>query len=81
MNRHTNYGRNFIAQMDNFQDVVRVFKHLVHIQYGRRKEAMSELRQIENYFDLPEWDDVPDLDKIKVYEEGWRQLIEEGYDN
>lgn len=67
--------------MDNFQDVVRVFKHLVHLAYNRRKEAMSELRQIENYFDLPEWDDVPDLDKIKVYEEGWRQLIEEGYDN
>lgn len=67
--------------MDNFQDVVRVFKHLVHLRYGRRQEALLELKKIERYFDLPEWDDVDDLDKIKVYEEGWRQLKDEGYDN
>lgn len=67
--------------MDNFQDVVRVFKHLVHLRYGRRQEALLELKKIERYFDLPEWDDVDDLDKIKVYEEGWRQLKDEGYDD
>lgn len=62
-------------------DLVHAFKFLVHSNRGNKAQAFSELRKIENYFDLPEWDDVDYLTKIEVYTEGWRQLREEGYDD